>query len=48
MLDGFVTAVAFKTLDLIMPDRSLEEQKRYKHAMIDLERKRLAWDKKNG
>ena len=46
MLDGFVTAVTFKTLDLIMPDRSLEEQERYNHAMIDLERKRLAWDKK--
>ena len=35
MLDGFVTAVTFKTLDMIMPDRALEEQKRYNDAMID-------------
>lgn len=34
MLDGFVTAVTFKTLDLIMPDRALEEEKRYNNAMI--------------
>ena len=48
MVDGFVTAVTFKTLDLIMPDRSLEEQKRYNDAMISLERERLEWDKKMG
>ena len=35
-----------QTLDLIMPDRSLEEQKRYNDAMISLERERLEWDKK--
>ena len=29
-----------------MPDRSLDEQKRYNDAMIGLERDRLAWDKK--
>ena len=46
MVDGLVTAVTFKTLDLIMPDRSLEEQKRYNDAMISLERERLEWDKK--
>ena len=46
MLDGFVTAVTFKTLDMIIPDRSLDEQQRYNDAMIDLERERLAWDKK--
>ena len=46
MLDGFVTAVTFKTLDMIMPDRALEEQKRYNDAMISLERERLDWDKK--
>ena len=46
MVDGFMTAVTFKTLDLIMPDRSLEEQKRYNDAMISLERERLEWDKK--
>ena len=46
MLDGFVTAVTFKTLDMIMPDRALEEQKRYNDAMIGLERERLDWDKK--
>ena len=47
MVDGFVTMmVTFKTLDLIMPDRSLEEQKRYNDAMISLERERLEWDKK--
>lgn len=46
MLDGFVTAVTFKTLDTIMPDRALEEQKRFNDAMIDLERERLDWDKK--
>ena len=46
MMDGFMTAVTFKTLDLIMPDRSLEEQKRYNDAMISLERERLEWDKK--
>ena len=46
VVDGFVTAVTFKTLDLIMPDRSLEEQKRYNDAMISLERERLEWDKK--
>ena len=46
MLDGFATAVTFRTLDMIIPDRSLEEQKRYNDAMINLERERLAWDKK--
>ena len=46
MVDGLVTAVTFKTLDLIMPDRSLKEQKRYNDAMISLERERLEWDKK--
>ena len=46
MLDGFVTAVTFKTLDMIMPDRVLEEQKRYNDAMINLERERLDWNKK--
>ena len=46
MVDGFVTAVRFKTLDLIMPDRSLKEQKRYNDAMISLERERLEWGKK--
>ena len=46
VLDGFVTAVTFKTLDLIMTDRSLEEQKRYNDAMINLERERLEWDKR--
>lgn len=46
MLDGFVTAVTFKTLDMIMPDRALEEQKRYNDAVISLERERLDWDKK--
>ena len=46
MVDGFVTAVTFKSLDLIMPDRSLEEQKRYNDAMISLKRERLQWDKK--
>lgn len=46
VLDGFVTAVTFKTLDMIMPDRALEEQKRYNDAMIELERERLNWDKK--
>ena len=46
MLDGFVTAVTFKMLDMIMPDRALEEQKRYNDAMISLERERLDWDKK--
>ena len=46
MVDGFATAVTFKTLDLIMPDRSLEEQKRYKDVMISLECERLEWDKK--
>lgn len=40
MLDGFVTAVTFKTLDLIMPDRSSEEQKRYNDAMISLDKSR--------
>ena len=45
-MDGFVTAVTFKTLDLIMPDQSLEEQqKRYNDAMISLERERLNWEK---
>ena len=34
MLDGFVTAVTFKTLDMIIPDRSLDEQQRYNDAMI--------------
>ena len=46
MLDGFVTAVTFKTLDTIMPDRALEEQKRYNDAMIGFERERLDWEKK--
>ena len=46
VLDGFVTAVTFKTLDMIMPDRALEEQKRYNDAIISLERERLDWDKK--
>ena len=46
MVDGFVTAVTFKTLDLIMSDISLEEQKRYNDAMISLERERLEWNKK--
>ena len=46
MVDGFVTAVTFKTLDFKMPDRSLEEQRRYNDAMISLERERLEWDKK--
>ena len=47
MVDGFVTAVTFKTLDLIMSDRSLEEQQKcYNDAMISLERERLDWDKK--
>ena len=34
MLDGFVTALTFKTLDLIMPDKSLKEQIRYNNAII--------------
>ena len=46
MLDSFVTAITFTTLDMIMPDRALEEQKRYNDAMIGLERERLDWDKK--
>lgn len=46
MLDSFVSAVTFKTLDMIMPDRALEEQKRYNDAMISLERERLDWVKK--
>ena len=46
MLDGFVTAVTFKMLDMIMPDCALEEQKRYNDAMVSLERERLDWDKK--
>ena len=46
MVDGFVTAITFKTLDLILPDRSSEEQKRYNDAMISLERERLERDKK--
>ena len=46
MVDGFVTAVTFKTLDLIMPDRSLEENKRYNDAMTGLECERLEWEKK--
>ena len=46
MLDGFVTALTFKTLDLIMPDKSLKEQIRYNNAIIGLERERLDWDKR--
>ena len=46
IVDGFVTAVTFKTLDLIMPDRLLEEQKRYNNVTISLERESLEWDKR--
>ena len=46
MLDGFVTALTFKTLDLIMPDKSLKEQIRYNNAIIGLERERLDWNKR--
>lgn len=43
MLDGFMTAVTFKALDLFMPDRSLEEQKKFNDAMISLERGIRRW-----
>lgn len=46
VLEGIVTATTFSALSLIIPDKAVEEQKRYNDVMINLEKKRFEWDRK--